>query len=85
MADTYPIDPCPFCTIASAYPLPTSPLWEAETQALRRCVPDEEEGKEEGKEEGRTDPESFVVLKSPGVLAFLDIMPMTRGEFMLGV
>ena len=41
-----------------------------------RCVPDGEDSEEDG----RTDPESFVVLRSPGVLAFLDIMPMTRGK-----
>lgn len=75
----YPPDTCPFCNIASAYPFPESPLWEGEGEAaLKRCVPSEEES-ELGVE--KTSPSSFVVLRSRDVVAFLDILPMTGGEY----
>jgi hypothetical protein len=71
----YPPDTCPFCNIAAAYPLPASPLWSDRKEELRRCVPGDDEV-----EEGKTEPESFVILRSRDVVAFLDILPMTRGK-----
>jgi hypothetical protein len=32
-------------------------------------------------QEGKTEPSSFVVLRSRDVVAFLDILPMTGGMF----
>lgn len=83
----YPPESCPFCTIASAYPVPnpTSPnnvangLWSKQKTAeeeLRDAVPSEEECGVD-----RTSPSSFVVLRSRDVVAFLDILPMVGGEF----
>lgn len=72
----YPPDTCPFCNIAAAYPFPVSPLWSDRTKELGRSVPDDEEAGCE-----KTDPSSFVVLRSRDVVAFLDILPMTGGEF----
>ena len=43
---------------------------------LERCIPSEEESQHE-----KTSPSSFVVLRSRDVVAFLDILPMTGGEF----
>jgi hypothetical protein len=43
---------------------------------LGKCVPEEDEVDVE-----RTDPGSFVVLRSRDVVAFLDILPMVGGEF----
>jgi hypothetical protein len=79
----YPAEKCPFCTIGSAYPFPaeSSPvLWERKNEhggdSLGKCVPGEEEIDVE-----RTEPGSFVVLRSRDVVAFLDILPMVGGEF----
>jgi hypothetical protein len=74
-SDPYPTEPCPFCNIAAAYPVPECPLWESRKEDLGRCVPREDELDVE-----RTQPSSFVVLRSKDVVAFLDILPMTRGE-----
>jgi hypothetical protein len=72
----YPPDTCPFCNIAAAYPFPESPLWKDRRKELEKCVPGEDEVLE-----GKTEPSSFVVLRSRDVVAFLDILPMTGGEF----
>jgi hypothetical protein len=74
----YPADVCPFCNIASAYPFPESPLWEHRKEELGRCVPDEKEADVE-----KTEPGSFVVLRSRDVVAFLDILQMVGGELCL--
>lgn len=76
----YPADACPFCNIASAYPFPSEKpgLWESKKEELKRCVPDEDEADVE-----KTDPGSFVVLRSKDVVAFLDILPMVGGELCL--
>lgn len=75
----YPADTCPFCTIAAVYPFPGSEakpgLWQSKKGELGRCVPGEQEVGVE-----RTEPSSFVVLRSKDVVAFLDILPMTAGE-----
>ena len=72
----YPADSCPFCSIAGAFPSPEEhqPQQQREQQQLSAAVPDELECEPE-----RTSPSSFVVLRSPHVLAFLDILPMTAG------
>ncbi|KAH7414392.1 HIT-like domain-containing protein [Phaeosphaeria sp. MPI-PUGE-AT-0046c] len=77
----YPADACPFCNIAAAFPYPESPLWEDRRTGgeLGKCVPNEEEG---GDVE-RTDPSSFVVLRSKDVVAFLDILPMVGGHLLV--
>lgn len=80
----YPPETCPFCTIASAYPVPSSNsnnggLWSkklTEEEELRNAVPTEEECGVE-----KTSPSSFVVLRTRDVVAFLDILPMVGGEF----
>lgn len=82
----YPPDACPFCAIAAAYPEPHShsqdsskpALWtkkRTELQELRDAVPDEGECGVE-----KTSPSSFLVMRSRGVVAFLDILPMTGGK-----
>jgi hypothetical protein len=80
----YPADTCPFCNIAAAYPFPESPLWEdtrqEEGRCLLGCVPSEQEADPE-----RTNPGSFVVLRSRDVVAFLDILPMVGGEFEISI
>jgi hypothetical protein len=60
---------CPFCTIASAYG-PLSPLSDPET-ALRHLNPE------------NLDPPSFVLYSSEDVVAFLDIMPLTKGHVLI--
>jgi hypothetical protein len=70
----YPPDTCPFCNIAAAYPCPEGPLWSSKSKELADAVPSEEEADVE-----KTDPGSFVVLRSRDVVAFLDILPMTAG------
>jgi|SRR5690242_10509372 hypothetical protein len=73
----YPPDACPFCGIASAYPFPSSQgLWSKKEEALGDAVPEEDECGVE-----RTSPSSFLVMRSRDVIAFLDILPMTGGEF----
>ncbi|KAK3203855.1 hypothetical protein GRF29_106g800974 [Pseudopithomyces chartarum] len=72
----YPEEKCPFCTIAAAYPVKEGGLWKKE-EDLESAVPDGEVDYE------RTTPGSFVVLSSPEVLAFLDILPMV-GEIING-
>ena len=74
----YPPDACPFCGIAAAYPFPSSQgLWSKKEEVLGDAVPEEEECGVE-----RTSPSSFLVMRSRDVVAFLDILPMTGGEFL---
>ncbi|KAK6858386.1 Adenylylsulfatase HINT3 [Apiospora arundinis] len=62
-------DPCPFCTIANTYPTydPSSPPGP-ESKLLD---PD------------KAAPASFVVLSTPTLLAFLDILPLSVGHLLL--
>lgn len=77
----YPAQSCPFCTIAAAYPAREPLLWSKEGEAggedLLAAVPEGEVRC------GETSPASFVVLAARGVMAFLDILPMVGGEFLL--
>ena len=54
-------------------------LGEAGAEDLESCVPKGDVDEEKT----RTDPASFVVLSSREVVAFLDILPMVGGEFLL--
>jgi hypothetical protein len=76
MNEQYPVEPCPFCNIAAAYAYPGDALWVSKKDELSRSVPGEEEVSED-----LTTPSSFMVLRSKGVVAFLDIAPMVRGMF----
>ncbi|KAF2704513.1 HIT-like protein [Pleomassaria siparia CBS 279.74] len=74
----YPPEACPFCNIAAAYPAPSTPLWTSKSSILLSCVPTGPESEPE-----RTMPSSFIVLSSPDVIAFLDILPMTGGHLLV--
>ncbi|KAH4815846.1 hypothetical protein JI435_071080 [Parastagonospora nodorum SN15] len=74
----YPAEACPFCNIASAYPFPDAPLWEGRSEELGRCVPADDEA-----DVDKTQPGSFVVLRSRDVVAFLDILPMVGGHLLV--
>ncbi|KAF2145462.1 uncharacterized protein K452DRAFT_200245, partial [Aplosporella prunicola CBS 121167] len=90
---------CPFCSIAAAYPYATSdPEAEGDADAdaddedadagpdadlgsvapLQRCVP-----VGAAADPQLVDPSAFVVLAAQRVLAFLDILPMTRGHLLV--
>ncbi|KAI1816925.1 HIT domain-containing protein [Poronia punctata] len=64
-----PDNSCPFCTIASTYPTfpPESPL-PCDSPSL---------------DPYKLAPASFVVLSTPTLVAFLDIMPLSRGHLLL--
>ena len=74
----YPPDACPFCAIAAAYPPPSlhssGKLWNKKEE-LGDAVPKEGECDVE-----KTDPSSFLVMRTKDVVAFLDILPMTGGR-----
>ncbi|KAK5051401.1 hypothetical protein LTR84_003053 [Exophiala bonariae] len=58
---------CPFCVIAKTYP-PVSPLSAAGSSDL---------------DSTKLDPPSFVLFSNAHVIAFLDIMPLTRGHVLV--
>jgi diadenosine tetraphosphate (Ap4A) HIT family hydrolase len=64
---------CPFCAIASEYP-PIAPSSTLDSQTSTASDPLNPE---------RMFPPSYVVLSTPGVIAFLDIAPLTRGHILL--
>jgi len=74
----FPPEACPFCAIASAYPAHSTPLWSSKSQLLSSCVPTDEQADPE-----KLNPNSFVILSSPDVIAFLDILPMTGGHLLV--
>jgi diadenosine tetraphosphate (Ap4A) HIT family hydrolase len=75
----YPPDACPFCNIAAAYPSSSaSPLWSPSETSLSSCIPSDTNSNPE-----KTTPSSFIVLSSPDVIAFLDILPMTGGHLLV--
>ncbi|KAH8649832.1 HIT-like domain-containing protein [Xylariales sp. PMI_506] len=61
--------PCPFCEIANTYPTYDPTAAPASTAPLL--------------DPERIQPASFVVLSTPTLLAFLDIMPLSRGHLLL--
>ena len=60
-------DPCPFCRIATAYPA---------FAGLQDAVPLDPDAT-------KVDPNCFLLLNTYDVMAFLDILPMTRGHVLL--
>ncbi|KAK8062496.1 Adenylylsulfatase HINT3 [Apiospora hydei] len=62
-------DPCPFCTIANTYPTydPATPPGPDEPSL----------------DPSKAAPASFVVLSTPTLLAFLDILPLSHGHLLL--
>lgn len=70
MSPAYPEPPCPFCAIASNYP-PRSP---SNISAAH--------GAETATEAGNGG-QAHLVLSTKHVLAFLDIMPLTRGHLLV--
>ncbi|KAF2842291.1 HIT-like protein [Patellaria atrata CBS 101060] len=83
--DLYP-QSCPFCSIAQAFPfqsIPSSsnPLLshpELPKEVLLSCIPDEGSIEPE-----KIDPACWIILNSENVLAFLDILPMTKGHLLV--
>ena len=73
--ELYPID-CPFCKIADSYPTANHSLRLSSGDDLKSCVPEEVDAQ-------KVDPNCHLVLSAPTVLAFLDIMPMTRGHLLV--
>jgi diadenosine tetraphosphate (Ap4A) HIT family hydrolase len=72
---------CPFCTIASAYPSSTnstSPSATQSVQELQSAVPQDADVT-------KVSPSCFLVLSALRVMAFLDILPMTRGHLLVTV
>jgi diadenosine tetraphosphate (Ap4A) HIT family hydrolase len=63
---------CPFCAIAKAFNAPK----KADDLHLLDCIPD-------AADVSKIKPRCFLVLSAPRVLAFLDIMPMTRGHLLV--
>jgi len=60
---------CPFCAIAKTYE-PVSPVSSLDTAALQL-------------DPEKLDPPSFVLYSSEHIVAFLDIMPLTRGHVLV--
>jgi len=82
--DPYP-QTCPFCTIASAYPFPPA---SATPKAPTRSGDDEEfllTAVPDAPDVTKVQPSCFLVLSAPEVMAFLDILPMTRGHLLVVV
>ncbi|KAK4553193.1 hypothetical protein LTR86_009723 [Recurvomyces mirabilis] len=72
LEDHYPID-CPFCKIAEAYPSPTSSSPSTSSTSPIPSNPDPE----------KVDPQCHLLLSTPHVLAFLDILPIAPGHILL--
>jgi len=72
----YPI-PCAFCNIASSYPAGNDSARNA-SASRRDAVPTEAAAHSQ-----KIQPACFLILNSPDVMAFLDIMPITRGHVLL--
>lgn len=83
ITERYP-ESCPFCSIAAAYPGITtattaaSPSSTGEDEDLVACIPTASAA-----DPARVDPATYLVLSAPRVLAFLDILPMTRGHLLV--
>ncbi|KAH7031855.1 HIT-like domain-containing protein [Macrophomina phaseolina] len=82
IAERYP-EPCPFCSISAAYPPHTtassaSAGEQKPDRELLDCIPSSA-----AVEPARVEPAAFIVLSAPRVMAFLDILPMTRGHLLV--
>lgn len=69
----FPI-PCAFCRIASAYPASTSSTSASKCDAIPL---------EDNSDSQKVSPSCFLILNTPEVMAFLDIMPITPGHMLL--
>ena len=69
----FPI-PCAFCRIASAYPASTNSTSASRCHAIPL---------EDGSDSQKISPRCFLILNTPEVMAFLDIMPITPGHVLL--
>ena len=65
--DAPPSDPCPFCAIARAYPVSADPPSPVPTRPDPCAI----------------DPQCHLLLSTPHVLAFLDILPMAPGHILV--
>ncbi len=77
---------CPFCRIALARPPhpPTTTIPSRETpQTPDPSDPSPSPATQQPLSPDLTDPPSYVVLSTPHVVAFLDIMPITRGHLLV--
>jgi diadenosine tetraphosphate (Ap4A) HIT family hydrolase len=76
LEEQYPIS-CPFCNIASAYPhSPSTSISPSSESSLLSCIPS-------NPDVTKVLPNCCLVLSSPNVMAFLDIMPMTEGHLLV--
>lgn len=71
MEEAYPLPACPFCRIASSYPV-------ANSDALIASVP-------EDPDPNLVSPQCHLLMNCKNVMAFLDIMPITRGHTLVVV
>ncbi|KAF1981233.1 HIT-like protein [Aulographum hederae CBS 113979] len=76
--ELYPED-CPFCKIAETYPSPNSNAAISTSQSRRDLL----EAIPEKPDAEKIQPNCFVILQAPEVLAFLDIQPMTLGHVLV--
>jgi diadenosine tetraphosphate (Ap4A) HIT family hydrolase len=72
--DPYPVE-CPFCKIAAAYPA-SHDASVAEPKRAQDCVPHDADAT-------KIEPNCHLVLSSPEVMAFMDIMPMAPGHLLV--
>ncbi|KAK7549730.1 HIT-like domain-containing protein [Phyllosticta paracitricarpa] len=87
LAQLYP-QSCPFCSIAAAYPhqeSSTTPTHQHQNQNQNQQQPllQQHIPSPSSIDPSRVSPAAYVVLSAPRVLAFLDIMPMTRGHLLV--
>ena len=78
LEERYPVS-CPFCAIARTYPARSGPIPLCNLNAAQTnldCVPQEVDV-------NAIQPSCYLVLSAPEVMAFLDIMPMTRGHLLV--
>src|ERR1700753_3990434 len=82
LVDPYP-QSCPFCAIAAAYPPHSSsqadhhsPSYKSLSQPLYQYVPSKPDA-------SLVEPNCHLILSTPQVLAFLDIMPLSPGHVLV--
>lgn len=76
---TYPDPPCPFCAIASKYS-PIPPSSPETTTTGTSPIPSPNTTQEP---DDQNQPQTHLILSTKHVLAFLDIMPLTRGHVLV--
>ena len=72
-------EPCPFCTIASTY----APYDPQRPPPPRPSSPGGADAASDPLDPDKTSPAAFVVLSTPAVVAFLDILPLSPGHLLL--